>query len=226
VTIRYVISTSIDKLESYYTTLTILGAIGIGPLLEYRTFNGNSIVNILMFILLQVIFVYFIYFLAKYQDDIIKIIKSPHVVNRYLNQLKITNNCLDLYNSLYDLESNIPANFSRFNSFKISAYTPLTYEQVTSNSHSNAISNANDTTSNINDTTSNINTNAELLTISYKNNAAIDWIILQTMLSESWVGFSLLGVSFNDTYVIEKCIVLTGIIIFLSSYINSITIVE
>ena len=55
----------------------------------------------------------------------------------------------------------------------------------------------------------------------YKTLASIDWIILHQILSESWADFSLLGISFGDTSVIQKGIGLTSAIVVASSYIGS-----
>ena len=199
VAIRFIISQSVNRLESFYTFTTVLGALSIGPMMEYRIIDAPMILRLVVFLILQCIFIYFIYSISKSRDDIRKVIKSPSVMFKYLTKIKSMHNVQVLRNELAKTDNS--DEISKLNKFKISAYSPVTFDRITDLEASTA--------------------EVELLTLGYKNNAELDWIILDMVLSDEWTNFNLLGMSFNDTNVIKKSIGITSLIILGSTYFNS-----
>ena len=50
--------------------------------------------------------------------------------------------------------------------------------------------------------------------------STMDWIILNTVLNEEWASFSLIGIQFGDTNILEKALGLTTLLISISSQIG------
>jgi hypothetical protein len=231
--LRFVINQSVDHLESFYTTFTILGAFAIGPIVEFKVIDSYLIYLMVIYFTCQVIFVYFIYYISKNREDILKIIKSPTVMFKFLTNVKSMHNVEVLRHEMQELRRLDPERVHTLNKFKIAAYSPVVFEDIADLEHGmltadNSYDNASVRHSS-NSSHSELVQNkamAELLTLNYKNNAAIDWIILQDVLREKWTSFNLLGISFDDSDVIKKSVGMTSVIILASSYINSLTLLN
>lgn len=191
--LRFVISQSIDNLESFYTLTTILGAIALGPIIDLKQINPYLIFNVIVYLLVQVFFIYYIFIISKNREDILKIVKSPTVMFKCLTNIK----------KMQNIQSCREQQDRSINLSKITAYSSsanLRREIDLENPSSEM---------------------EDLVTLGYKNNAGIDWIILQTVLAEKWASFNLLGVSFDDSEVIKKGIGMTSLIVMVSTYFNS-----
>jgi hypothetical protein len=224
--LRFVINQSVDHLESFYTTFTILGACAIGPVVEFKVLNPYLIYFIVIYVVCQVVFVYFIYYISKNREDILKVIKSPTVMFKYLTNVKSMHNVEVLRHEMHELKRLDPERVHTLNKFKIAAYSPVVFEDVVDLEH--GMLTADNSAENTHSYSGMVQNKAmaELLTLNYKNNAAIDWIILQDVLREKWTSFNLLGMSFDDTGVIKKSVGMTSVIILASSYINSLTLLN
>lgn len=209
--LRYIIAQSVDKLESFFTTTTILGAISIGSVIEFKEVNAYLIYYFIVYFISQSVFLYFIYYISKNREDILKIIKSPSVIFKYLTNVKSAHNFSVLKREMIELQKLDPERVHTLNKYKIAAYSPLTFDQLIDMEEGSYQSDN--------------SLEAELLTLSYKNNAAIDWIILQGILQEKWTSFNLLGISFDNHGVIKTFAGAITIIISASAFINSLNII-
>ena len=223
ISLRYVINQSVDALEGFYTITTVLGSIAIGPIIELKTIDPYLAYHVVKFIALQVLFMYFLYNIPKSREDLLKIIKSPTVMFKYLTNIKSMQNI----QALREYKNNVVAEpeenpvqksqrISKINSCRIAAYSPVTYGHGLDLDQPAPDDNLDLEKS---------DAELELLTLSYKNNAAIDWMILHQVLSEKWASFNLLGVSFDNTDVIKKGFGVISVIILASTYFNSISFV-
>jgi len=235
ISLRFVINQSVDALENFYTITTILGAIAIGPVVETKQVDPYLIYHIIKYLLLQAIFLYFLYKIPKSREDILKIIKSPTVMFKYLTNIKSMQNVQALREAA--AAATTQEEINNINSCKIAAYSPVSMDRLNTIKR-NQIVNLIDEAENglppplpptADDLTfenlENSPAELELLTLGYKNNAAIDWMILQGVLSEKWASFNLLGVSFDNTDVIKKGVGVISLIILASSYLNSLSLV-
>ena len=214
--LRYVISQSVDKLESLYTSTTLLGAIALGSIIEFKQLNAYLIYYIVVFFLSQFSFLYFIYYISKNREDILKIIKSPTVMFKYLTNVKSMKNIDVLRKEMNELQKIDPTKAHTLNKFKIAAYSNITYDHMVDVEKGREEGSYSSTDGDV---------EGEILTLGYKNNAAIDWMILQGILQEKWANFNLMGVSFDGSDVITKAAGITSLIIIASSFINSLNII-
>lgn len=90
--IRYIIRSSIDRLESFYTFATILGAIAIGPIIQFYVIDPHLIMFVIIYLIMQVMFLSMIYQITYYREEIHKVIKSPVIMSRYLTQVRSLSN--------------------------------------------------------------------------------------------------------------------------------------
>tara|TARA_R100001163_G_C5068512_1_gene209069 strand:+ start:19472 stop:20881 length:1410 start_codon:yes stop_codon:yes gene_type:complete len=224
ISLRYVINQSVEALEGFYTITTVLGSIAIGPIIESKKIDAYLAYNVVKFFLIQIIFMYFLYNIPKSREDLLKIIKSPSIMFKYLTNIKSMQNIQALReyknNTIQQPNENSlekSQRLSKINSCRIAAYSPVTFGNGLDLDNVNTDGSAVDLEKS--------DAELELLTLSYKNNAAIDWMILHQVLSEKWASFNLLGVSFDNTDVIKKGFGVISIIILASSYFNSLSFV-
>jgi len=288
--LRYAINQSVDNLENFYTSFTILGAIAIGPILESKEVTPFGIYYCIIYVLTQILFVYYIYYISKNREDILKIIKSPLVMFKYLTNVNNVNRADEiLEQEIAELKKIDPLKVHTLNKYKIASYSPRNFGQDTiqmiENEGCDPIKRAPPESANSSFTTNKsdesyqiklrptkrsstkirrkknrsqspenlridmmkirqrekeekeardhnkaeINSKdkieSEILTLTYKNNAAIYWMILHQVLEEKWASFNLMGMSFDDTDVIKKSMGMTSAIILVATYITSLSLI-
>jgi len=293
--IRYVLNNSIDCLESFYTTSTIIGAIAIGPMINFNIWEPYCLYYLSFYVIIQIIFMYFIYRISSLKSDITHLVRSPNIMSRYLNLINNTKNNQPRHVHFNDesflgsgrspaatplayhdsqinqvvvesprlrsaLRNGLPrivahrssddthesserARYFPSDTSSIPLRTgiqyahgdnlPGLYNQGNGSYNAGLYNSIEANTSNIEklerycpDTFPSFKSQKELekdqiTVMEYKTLASIDWIILHQILSESWADFSLLGISFGDTSVIQKGIGMTSAIIIASSYITT-----
>lgn len=84
--LKYIIKTSIEQIESFYTTMAILGAIAIGPIIDSHQIDPYLFYNVIVYVLCQSVFIYYMYILSNKQDDIMSIIDTPNYMFRYISK--------------------------------------------------------------------------------------------------------------------------------------------
>lgn len=251
--IRFVISQSVSNLENFYTFTTTLGALAIGPMLEFKKYDAYAILHVVLFFVLQCFFLYFIYFISKVRGDILKVVKSPSVMYKYLNNIRKTNSveklrndhiaCMNsghhagaipyiFRNSFRTFQSNAGFNYDNENDSTVELTEDdrnrskiMAYTRNENTDH--AIIDIDELENNelISPRKKNKDFEDEMLTLMYKNNAELDWIVLEIVLSEKWTGFNLLGMNFNNSSAIKQCVGITSLIILASTYLNSLNLI-
>ena len=209
--VKYVIKGSVDKLQSIFTSTTTIGAIAIGSVVQFKQINAYLIYYIVLYFICLFVFFYFIYQISNTRESVLGIIKSPSVMYKYLTNVKSMHNVEVLRREFNELRQLDPEKVHTLNKFKIAAYSPTTLDQVIDLNGLEEGSYSN-------------NIEAEVLTLCYKNNAAIDWLILESTLKERWTGFELLGISFDGIDVVKKGIGVVSGIVLVTSFITSLNI--
>lgn len=212
--IKYVIKGSVEKLSSFFTSTTTIGAIAIGSVVQFKELNTYLIYYIILYFICLFVFFYFIYQISNTRESVLGIIKSPSVMYKYLTNVKSMHNVEVLRREFNELKQIDPSRVHTLNKFKIAAYSPVTLDQVIDVDKLEEGSYC----SNYD------NIEAEVLTLCYKNNAAIDWLILEGVLKERWTGFELFGISFDGIDVVKKGIGVVSAIVLVSSFITSLNI--
>jgi len=82
--IRYTISRLIDKTELMYISTTIIGGISVGLLIELNQWSYTNITSIIIFTLMQFVFLTVISFIDKSQDEINKIVHRRSFASKYI----------------------------------------------------------------------------------------------------------------------------------------------
>ena len=209
--VKYVIKGSVDKLQSIFTSTTTIGAIAIGSVVQFKQINAYLIYYIVLYFICIFVFFYFIYQISNTRENVLGIIKSPSVMYKYLTNVKSMHNVEVLRREFNELRQLDPEKVHTLNKFKIAAYSPTTLDQVIDLNGLEEGSYSN-------------NLEAEVLTLCYKNNAAVDWLILESTLKERWTGFELLGISFDGIDVVKKGIGVVSGIVVVTSFITSLNI--
>lgn len=240
--LRFVINDSISNLENFYTTITIIGSVAIGPMIEFKVWDVYSLYYLIIWGILQVIFMYYIYLISAIRGSLQQFIRSPGVMDRYLTRIRAMHNVEVLREELqseYSTETPIQSDsestevfdtqermildkrsisvrnierMNRINSMKISAYCPVKLGDLVESNELDEL--PPQILSPV---------QGEQIVIAYRLMAGMDWQILNQYLKESWASFSLLGINFGDSGVIQKGVSVMGGIIVASSYLNSIT---
>lgn len=194
--LRYVVNDSISHLENFYTTSTMIGAVAIGPMIEFKVWDAYSLYYLVLYLICQGIFMWIIYQISSLRGNLTQLIRSPSIMSRYLTRIRSHHNVQVLQEQMHHGVS-----LEELSQMRIAAYCPLRYGDVAS-SQTGAV-------------------DAEMISLEYKMLAGLDWMILYQLLSESWAEFSLVGISFGDTSVIQKGMGITGLIVMVSTYLNT-----
>jgi hypothetical protein len=82
--LRYTVSRMIGKLEDMYTFTTILGSIGIGLLLTTSEFDFQTVTGTVIFLIMQVFFLFVIQSIGKERDGFRKVIHHRKFASTYI----------------------------------------------------------------------------------------------------------------------------------------------
>jgi len=225
--LRSELENSIEKLEPLFVSNTLLGSIALGFIIEFGNITIYQIISLIYWFISQVIYLIIIYYINNNKSDLIKVIKKPkfviHYIRRKFNKSKfndVVNNLnfgrqktfIETQNSLYN-KQDIELNNIKIEDSKI-------MEDINKNDINILLNNIDE--NKITDTIIDKITTEEY---NIKNASSIDWIILNTILNESWGCFSFFGFEFSDTNNLKSTIGLTGILIFVSKWFIELNIV-
>jgi hypothetical protein len=82
--VRYTLSRMIRKLEYMYIFTTIFGSLGVGITMYNNTYPFQEIVNIVIFLATQIIFIYTIQNVGSYREGFRNIIYSRKFASKYI----------------------------------------------------------------------------------------------------------------------------------------------
>ena len=205
VTVRTIIVESVKKLGGFYTSMTILGALAIGPIISFKAIDPFLIFYISMYVFCYSIFTYFMYKLDKKRGEILEEVMSPIIMNKFLTNLKGVKDYRVLKTDMEKLQRAMPDRFETINRYKMAAYdfNHIDLEKQ-GQSENDALMN-------------------DILTQLYKSIGIASWKILKEELHEEWTTFEIFGMKFNGREAIEKGISVTAFIIAVSTTISTFT---
>jgi hypothetical protein len=95
--IKYSLSKLIKKLENIYIYSTILGSVGLGFMISSGESDPQSIVNIIIFFVMQIVFLFVIQAMGKEREYFLEMINHRSFVSRYiLHRNKYCHACLQI----------------------------------------------------------------------------------------------------------------------------------
>jgi hypothetical protein len=267
--LRYTLSRMIDKLEMMYIYTTVLGGIGVGLLLSERKYDFQTIINALVFGIMQIFFLIIIQTIGKERDNYIKIIRHRKFASAFiLRRNEFCQACLEiqkearnnpLEDSLYNLvnmtinkrardtetlkkdiqqiikntDVKIDIKDEEHDKKIIFKKRIFGHEKTLSQSIDSSINESSDEnmkkqikmlmdSCGISDPHILSESGASLTTDEFirciyewvsNTGSTIDWIVLNTLLSEDWATFGMFGIEFSDGTALRKALSITIAII-------------
>ena len=191
--LRYELSISISKLGQFYIWLTMLGSFGIGLAVHYKTYDTTIITNIIIYIILQIIFLSIIGIVGKNKQKLCDIIHTPAFSMKYIMREKDVSETIE---NVVTLDNN----------------TIITIREINNIDTDNDVFEDNKYKKILNGIYNNVE----------QSGSSVDWIILNNILNNKWTSIELFGISFDNGSGISKSIALTTTIVALINYIFTI----
>lgn len=82
--IRHTIKRLIEKTEGMYISTTVIGGISIGLVLEMNLWNYYTVTSLIIYFLMQCIFLSVIYFIGNSRNEINKIVHTRNFASKYI----------------------------------------------------------------------------------------------------------------------------------------------
>jgi hypothetical protein len=247
---------SVDKLSNVYICATILGAIGIGNASSNLKIDSFTLMSSVIFGIGQLIFLYMIYLINKRQGDLDNIIMDPDFSVKYLYRRyrsidsNLTNKSPVLYKNIrqfsevQDLSVTSVGRLLKTFSEHRNANTKVIplgnlgdmvqdaspIDRGGRRKKKAKIKVINDIDEGYEDAEKASPLTKDIIktinNIDNYNGSSIDFIILHTLISESWTtSFSLLGMQFDSSDSIQKALLITGTIATISGYLTQLQVV-
>ncbi len=106
--LKYIIKTSVEHIQGFYTSMAILGGIGIGPIIDSHQIDAYLTFYIIVYAICHIMFLYFMYVLSNKQSSVMEVLQTPNYMFRYINNVRDTKN--------FDIEKG--------NTLKLQMYAP------------------------------------------------------------------------------------------------------
>jgi len=230
--IRYTLSRLINKLEYMYSSITVIGGIVVGIMIEYGYWDIINITCLSIFLILQFIFLSIIYNISNAKEEIFKIIYNRSFVFKYLinnDDIKIPrkiNSSLEKeINHIMDIE--LEEDNDKFVEKNLNI-NDIILSPGNNNSNDSSMSGSMEFNKNMdtilrNQLSSTIH-NDNILDEIYKKitmtSYSVEWIILNDLLSKDWEKFKVLGIEINNGKVLIDSVIITSLFIASGSLIG------
>lgn len=236
--IRSQLENSIKNLQSLYLVNTLLGSIALGFIFELDEITPSFIISSIYWLISQIVFFIVIFMIEDKKGDLIKLIKKPKFYIHYLKKR---------YNNSGNFFKEFIGNYKkdRQGEYLIEACSTTTRNDKSGGHIINEGSDEenNDSTiiemgemrqpleidillQNVNNEDvdeeyiDNIVNNKIL-----QNNSSLDWVILNTILTEEWDCFEFIGFKFNNSDSIQNSLAITTGLILLTDWFINITLI-
>jgi hypothetical protein len=209
--IRNELENSINKLEPLFVSNTLLGSIALGFIIEFNEITIFQVISIIYWFISQLIYLIVIYFINDNKADLTLIIKKPRFVLHYIRR--------KFRKSQFDTVIN-QVNLKRPRKYINKVFK----EEINNELNEIKIELKDGEEDDINAVLGNLELAQEkkekINTEEYimKNSSSIDWIILNTILNESWGSFSFLGFEFSGSNNLLSVISTSGAIILITKW--------
>ena len=221
--IRYTLSRLIQKIEYMYSSVTVIGGIVVGILIEYGYWDLYNITCVVLFVILQIIFLSIIYKISNTKEEILNVIYNRSFVFKYLidsSNIKIpkkVNSSLEKeINYIMEIEDEedeekfVEKNLTLSD---IKLFKNNIFSESTSPINSSMEFQKNMDTILKNQLSSTIHNDSILLELMYKKivmtNHSVEWIILNDLLSKDWEKFKVLGMEIDNGKVLVDSVIIT-----------------
>jgi hypothetical protein len=95
--LRYTISRLIDKMEHMFISTTLLGGVAVGNVIEFKEVNYQTVTAMIIFSLMQMVFLFVIQYIGRERGEILKIVRHRRFASRYiLRRNEFCQACLDI----------------------------------------------------------------------------------------------------------------------------------
>ena len=82
--LRYELNNSIEKLSNIYVFATVIGAIGIGNVIDNKKIDSFTMLSMVIFVICQAVFLFIIYLITEQQRKLGNIIRHPVFSLKYI----------------------------------------------------------------------------------------------------------------------------------------------
>lgn len=190
--VRHTLSRMIGKLEGIYLIITLFGGISTGILFHAREFDMTLLVHLILFICMEVIFLYIIQYIGKERENILKRVNERTFVKHFL-----------LKYGEYKESKEEKKELTR----KVLGQTQLCFENDMEYIEKFDMS------------LDNLEKCIYKSTINLTS--TLDYFLIKNILKEDWKSFGMFGLNFSDTASFRKAFSLTlGIVFASSNFIN------
>ena len=211
--LRYELGISISKLGKFYIWLTILGSFGIGLAVHYKKYDTTIVSNIIIYFILQIIFLSIISIVGKTRQKLCDIIHTPAFSMKYIMRDIDVSETID---NVVTLDNNTIITIRDINKKNKNIDLDIINIEINDNINDNINENNENNEKKYNKMLKGIYNNVE------QSGSSIDWIILNNILNNKWTSIDLFGISFDDGSGISKSLALTTTIVAMINYIFTI----
>lgn len=221
--IRYVINQSVDYLEGFYVYMTVLGAIAIGPIIDFHIIDPFLFYYIIIYAFCQILFIYFMRMLEHGREDILKEIEAPTFSLKYLTNVQGVRDYKLLKREIDQIKDVDPrvATIGRWHAASEIHERPTRGRKIVNNQIDKMNERKIAAYNHVNDEHDQLL--VDLMTNTYKLRAMQSWNVLKDELRHEWAKFNLLGIPFNGSEAIKKGLTVVAGIIALTSVISKFT---
>lgn len=220
--IRNELDKSIYSLENIYISNTLLGALSIGIILNTRVIDLYSLISMILWGIMQFLFLLIIFGITKERTDLNKALKKPkfcahYIIRKYEESgtplIELINKIDDKRRKEYIKERTSPElNKNNYD-----------YEEDIEN-NLNCCESLNQDINDLKDINKIIKEDNKYIKNGLmQSSSTLDWLVLYTLVSEPWATFSLFTIKFQDGDGIKKALGITALIIFLFKFLFGLT---
>jgi len=251
--LRFTLNEAVDRLQSMYTSMTLLGGLAIGVALQFLRIDGHTVFQFVLYALLQIAYLSLIYRIAQKRSDLLKRLQSPSILNKQWQSIESSTSVKQLNDRSISLATLGPRQIAPNSTLTYNdiierhrnRLTPVEFRSVSSSPlqaqavSSNAAQKSNQTPStpqivlmadldalrtNVSDVQrSDIAIDVETIALLHRVNGKLDWSIVTGLLDKQWAQFSFLGYDFSDTAMIGKTAGLISALIVAGKVLSSLT---
>lgn len=219
--VRNELENSIEELEPLFVSNTLLGALSLGFIIEYREITIYQIISLVYWFVSQIIYFIIIYYINNYKNNLMRVIKKPkfviHYIRRKFNEEKF-NQVINNIN--FDRHKSCIENEFEMNDIKVDLSNNSLFDKINDEEEDINIIMRNKYIEN-----DNVKENISINEYVVKNSSSIDWIILNTILNENWACFDFFGFEFNGPNNLKSTIGITVLLIVATKWFLELNII-
>lgn len=219
--VRNELENSIEELEPLFVSNTLLGAVSLGFIIEYKEVTIYQIISLIYWSMSQIIYFIVIYYINNYKNDLMRVIKKPKFVIHYIRRKFNVDKFNQVINNInIGRHKSCIENEFEMNEVKIDISSNGLLEKISDDEEDINIVMGNENKGE-NKVEEDISINEYVV----KNSSSIDWIILNTILNENWACFEFFGFEFNGANNLKSTIGITALLIVVTKWFLELNII-